>query len=165
MATMIDSASFAMVDTLTRRDAERHPVWSHYDETAHRDLILSWGVSPTQLDAEIERFEYCGTQPLYPVLVLDPLPRLEHPIMVARFVAASGSKLMGYLLEPHAFGLFVGDREFCFNRRLVSAAIIAERKLSLALGEPADGLFPMDYSTGLRAHDGRVLDGRIQRYW
>ena len=162
---MIDSASFAMVDTLTRQDAERHPVWSHYDEPDHRSLILGWGVSPATLDAEIERFEYCGTRPLYPVLELDPLPRLEHLIIVARFVAASGSSLMGYLLEPHAFGLFVGDREFCFNRHLVSAARIAERKLSLALGEPAEGLFPMVYSTGLRAHDGRLVEGRLQRYW
>jgi hypothetical protein len=162
---MIDATSFAMVDTLRHQDIERHPVWGRYAEPDGRSRVLGWGVSEAALDAEIARFEYCGTQPLYPILEFDPLPRIGHLIVAARFVAASETNLTGYLLEPHAFGFFVGEREFCFNRQLVGAAAITARKLSEVLAEPADGLFPVRYETGLRSHDGRTVEGEIRRYW
>jgi len=162
---MIDSGSFEMVEKLTRGDIERHPAWSHYDESEDRSRILSWGVTAAALDAEVERFQYCGTQTLYPVLELDPLPDIEHLIIAADFVTASGMSLPGYLLAPDVFGVFAGEREFCFNRKLVSAAAIAARKLSEALGEAPEDLFPLRYTSRARTHDGRALEGEFQRYW
>lgn len=162
---MIDSRSFHMIEQLTRADVERHPVWSHYEESCDRSRVLSWGVSAAALDAEMERFQYCGTRTLYPVLEYDPLPDIDHLIVAAEFVTAAGTTLLGYLIAPDVFGVFVGEREFCFNRSLVGAAAITARKLSEALGEPPEALFPLRYSSGLRSGDGRAIEGEIQQYW
>jgi len=162
---MIDCGSFQMIEHLTRADVERHPVWSHYDDSEDRSRILGWGVSAATLDAEIERFQYCGTRSLYPVLELGALPDLDHLIVAADFVTASGTTLLGYRIPPHVFGVFVGEREFCFNRTLVGAAAIAARKLSEALGQAPEALFPLRYSIRVRSRDEQAAAGDIQRYW
>jgi hypothetical protein len=162
---MIAAEDFEMIETLTREALGAHPVWTHYEKPEDRDAILGWGVPVKALDDEIARYEYCGPQPLYPVLQLDPLPRKEHLIVGAIFNAACGIELPGYVLEPHAFGVFVGDREFCFNRNLVDLSARAAAKLESALAEEAERLFPFRYSTGLRTHDGRAIEGEIERYW
>jgi len=162
---MIAADTFEMIETLTREALEAHPVWTHYEEPDDRDAILSWGVPVKALDDEIARYEFCGPQPLYPVLQLDPLPRKEHLIVAAVFEAACGITLPGYLLEPHAFGLFVGDREFCFNRNLVGVSARAAAKLGSALAEGPERLFRLRYATGLRRHDGGAIEGEIERFW
>ena len=162
---MITADTFNMIETLTREALEAHPVWTHYEKPRDRDAILSWGVPVTALDDEIARYEYCGPQPLYPVLQLDPLPPTEHLIVAAVFETAGGIALPGYVLEPHAFGLFVGDQEFCFNRNLVGVSARAAAKLGSALAEEPRSLFPLRYASGLRSHDGRTIEGEIQRYW
>jgi hypothetical protein len=164
-STMIRAESFEMIETLTREALEAHPVWTHYEEPRDREAILSWGVPVKALDDEIARYEYCGPQPLYPVLQLDPLPRKEHLIVAAVFDAACGIELSGYVLEPHAFGLFVGDRELCFNRNLVGLSARAAGELESALGEEIERLFPIRYATGLRRHDGSRIEGEIERFW
>jgi hypothetical protein len=162
---MIDADSFEMIETLTREALEAHPVWTHYEEPRDREAILSWGVPVKALDDEIARYEYCGPQPLYPVLQLDPLPRKEHLIVGTVFEAACGIALPGYVLEPHAFGLFVGDREFCFNRILVGLSARAAGELESALAEEIERLFPLRYASGLRRHDGGAIEGEIERFW
>jgi hypothetical protein len=162
---MIDADTFEMIETITRELLEVHPVWTHYEEPRDRDAILSWGVPVKALDEEISRYEYCGPQPLYPVLRFDPLPRKDHLIVAASFETACGIALPGYLLEPHAFGLFVDDREFCFNRNLVGLSARTANELESALGEKLERVFPIRYATGLRGHDGRAIEGEIERYW
>lgn len=162
---MITADTFEMIETLTRKALEAHPVWTHYEKSKDRDAILSWGVPVSTLDDEIARYEYCGPQPLYPVLQLDPLPRKEHLIVAAVFEASCGIELPGYVLEPHAFGLFVGDEELCFNRNLKSVSARAAAKLESALAEEPGSLYPLRYASNLRSHDGRVIEGEIERYW
>ena len=162
---MIAADTFEIIETLTRDALETHPVWTHYEKPSDRDAILSWGVSVKALDDEIARYEFCGPQPLYPVLQLDPLPRKEHLIVAAVFEAACGIALPGYVLEPHAFGLFVGDREFCFNRNLVGLSARTAGELESALAEEIERLFPLRYASGLRRHDGGAIEGEIERFW
>jgi hypothetical protein len=162
---MFAADTFEMIETLTRGALEAHPVWTHFEKADDRDTILGWGVPVSLLDEEIARYEYCGPQPLYPVLQLDPLPQREHLIVAAIFDAACGVELPGYVLEPHAFGLFVGDREFCFNRNLAGISARAAAALASELAEEAERLFPLRYATGFRTHDGRAIEGEIERFW
>jgi hypothetical protein len=161
---MIDADSFQMTDRVTQEWTERHPVWRQYGEHQDRAEIVSWGVSEAVLDREIERLEFCGTQPFFPVLALDSLPASGHLIIAANFVTPSGSEVPGYLLRPHAFGLFVAGNEFTFNLHLTSASAATAERLAAALAESAD-VFPLRYATGLRDHEGKALDGSIERYW
>jgi len=163
--TLLTTDTFEMIETLSRAALERHPVWTHYDKPEDRDVILGWGVPRQALDEEIARYEFCGPQPLYPVLEFDPLPPKDHLIVGATFALANGTTLTGYLLEPHAFGLFVENQEFCFNRSLASLSDRTAGRLAAALGERPDELFPMRYTTGVRASDGRTIEGEIDRFW
>jgi len=162
---MITADTFEMIETLTRDALEVHPVWTHYEKSEDRDTILSWGVPVKALDDELARYEYCGPRPLYPVLQLDPLPSKDHLIVAAAFETACGIALSGYVLDPHAFGLFVGDQEFCFNRNLVGVSARAAAKLGAALADEPGRLFPLRYASRFRSHDGRAIEGEIERYW
>ena len=162
---MITADTFEMIETITREALEAHPVWTHYEKPEDRDAILGWGIPVKALDDEIARYEFCGPQPLYPVLQLGPLPRKEHLIVAATFDTACGIALPGYVLEPHAFGLFVGDRELCFNRNLVDLSARAAAKLESALAEKPERLYPLRFTAGLRTYDGRAIEGTIERYW
>ena len=162
---MIEVGTFQMADRVDRALLERHPAWSPYNERRDRDLIVGWGVAPADLDREIQRFEYCGTLLLFPVLEIDPLPPIVNVFVAARFTTASEASLPGYLLDPHAFGVFVDEKEFTFNRHLAGVSQAAAGKLAQALGADPEGLFPLQYATGLRDADGRALDGQIERPW
>jgi hypothetical protein len=162
---MITADSFEMIETLTREALERHPVWTYYEQSDDRDLILGWGVRGKTIDDEIARYEFCGPQPLYPVLQLDPLPRMPHLIVSVSFRTDCGTSLPGYLLEPHAFGVFIGDREICFNRNLVGRSARAAAELGAALDRDPEHLFPLRYAAGLQTDDGREINGEIERFW
>jgi hypothetical protein len=162
---MITADTFEMIETITREALQRHPVWTHYDESTDRETILGWGVRAKTVDDEIARYEFCGPQPLFPVLQADPLPRRPHLIVSVAFDTASGAGLPGYLLDPHAFGLFVDDREFCFNRTLGGLSARAAASLGSALGEDPERLFPLRYAAELRTDEGRAIRGEIERYW
>jgi hypothetical protein len=157
--------TFEMIEIITRGALERHPVWTHYEQEQDRDVILGWGVREKTLDDEVARYEFCGPQPLFPVLQLDPLPPRPHLIVSVTFESACGTSLAGYLLEPHAFGVFAGDREFCFNRILASLAARAAAGLASALGRRPERLFPLAYSSDLRTPEGRAIRGEIAAFW
>jgi hypothetical protein len=162
---MITADSFEMVDGVTREWLERHPVWCPYDEQEDRPLILAWGVTEARLAEQIERLEYCGTQPLFPVLAIERLPEAGRVLIAADFVTASGRSLPGYVMRPHAFGLFAGDREFCFNHHLISASDRACEKLAAQLGEQPRDIFPLRYDTNVKDGGGKTLAGEIERFW
>jgi len=162
---MITADTFEMIETLTREALQKHPVWTHYEESEDRNVILGWGVGVKTVDDEIARYEFCGPQPLYPVLQIDPLPRRPHLIVAVTFDTACEIALPGYLLEPHAFGIFIDDQEFCFNRNLIGLSARTAAKLGSTLGEDPERLFPLRYAAGLRAGDGRAIRGEIERYW
>jgi hypothetical protein len=157
--------TFEMIETITREALARHPVWAHFEQEEDRDVILGWGVRETTVDDEIARYEFCGPQPLFPVLQLDPLPPRPHLIVSVTFESACGASLPGYLLEPHAFGVFAGDREFCFNRNLASIAARAADGLASDLGRDPERLFPLAYASDLRTHTGCAIRGEIAAFW
>jgi len=162
---MITADSFEMIELITREALERHPVWAHYERSDDHNRILGWGVRGETLDGEIARYEFCGPQPLYPVLQLDPLPRMPHLVVSVSFHTSCGISLPGYLLEPHAFGVFIGDHEICFNRNLRSLAARTAAGLGAALDRDPECLFPLRYAAALRTDDGREISGEIDRFW
>jgi hypothetical protein len=154
-----------MIESISRAALERHPVWAHFEAATDRDTILAWGVDPEIADREIGRYEFCGPQPLYPVLQLEPLPPQSHLIIGVTFESKLGSRCPGYLLEPHAFGIFVEDREFCLNRNLEGLSQRVAVRLASALDTNPDQLFPLRYESELRSHDGDEIRGSVERFW
>jgi len=162
---MIASDDFEMIETISRAALEKHPVWAHYHEEEDRETILAWGVSGEDLDGEIARYEFCGPHPLYPVLKLDPLPVKAHLLIAVAFEGADGTRLPGYVFAPHAFGIYVDDQEFCFNRKLAGVSAREAARLGAALKADSDRLFPLRYATLLRAADGAEIADEIARFW
>lgn len=143
---MIEPAEFRMVELLTRVDLAAHAVWADFHEERDRTRILSWGVTSERLDAEIERYDYCGRSPLYPVLELDSADALANPSIALVFKTNSGLELPGYRLGTHAFGVFVGDSEFCLNPSLPARARRELEKLSAKLDSPLRDVDPLQYA-------------------
>ena len=56
---------FEMRDVVDREALELHPLWAPFRGDEDREMILAWGVTVERLDQEIDRFEYCGTDPLW----------------------------------------------------------------------------------------------------
>ena len=154
---------FEMVETLDRAALERHPVWKTY-RAGDRASILAWGVEPSWLDAELERFGYCGPEPLFPVLECDPLPEGSEIVVAAEIRLASGATLPGYLLEPMAFGVFA-DSEYTFNRGLSRHALQTAERLGAEFDVSREEIFPMSYRCVVRGTDGRPLVGEIVAPW
>jgi hypothetical protein len=154
-----------MIETISREALEKHPAWAPYDEEVDRETILAWGVSGEALARELARYEFCGPQPLYPVLRLDPLPAQPHLVIAVSFDAAGGEQLRGYVFAPHAFGVYVGADEFGFNRNLAGLSARAAARLAAALGTDPERLFPLRYASELRAADGSAIAGEISAFW
>jgi hypothetical protein len=162
---MLDSKTFRFVEMFTRSDLEVHPVWRHYDESRDRSLILAWGVGGERLDREVAKFKFCGPHPLYPVLQLDPLPDGSDMNIRVQLVTSNDCRLDGYVIDPHAVGVFAADREFCFNRNLPGAAGRQAAKLAAALGATVEELFPLSYRADFVRADGSAIEGKLGRYW
>ncbi len=162
---MITPDSFEMIETVSREALEKHPVWAHFESPEDRQTILGWGVAPEIVDDEVSRYEYCGPPPLYPVLEVDPLPSQRHLIVGVTFESSGGIRCAGYLLEPHAFGIFVGDVEFCLNRNLVQLSEQVAVRLASALDTSADLLFPLRYTSELRNQQGIAIQGTLEQFW
>ena len=162
---MITPDSFEMIENISREALEKHPVWAHFESTEDREIILGWGVTPESVDGEISRYEFCGPSALYPVLELDPLPSLRHLVIGVTFETRQGTRCAGYLFEPHAFGIFVGDEEFCLNRNLAQLSERIAARLASALDTRADRLFPLQYTCAFRNHQGIAIEGTLDPFW
>ncbi len=157
-------AGFEMVEMLSPDALERHPVWTPF-RPEHRPWILGWGVTPERLDAELERYEYCGPEPLVPVLDCEPLPDREDLIFAATVRLACGRELPGYQMPPLAFGVFAEGQDWSFNRSLPSFARRVAEKLAAALGIQVEGIFPMRWEAPVKGPDGERLSGEIVAPW
>lgn len=144
---MIDAASFRMIELLTRDDLEAHPVWADFHDERDRARILSWGVTPERLDAEIERYDYCGRAPLYPVVDLAAVRDVASPSIALRVLLPDGSVLPGYRLGANAFGIYVGDEEYCLNPSLPSRAREVVERLAAILGMEAASFGALRYES------------------
>ena len=162
---MITPDSFEMIETVSCEALEKHPVWAHFESPEDRETILGWGVAPERVDSEFNRYEYCGPPPLYPVFELDPLPPQQHLVVGVTFESSHGIRCAGYLLEPHAFGVFVGDGEFCLNRNLAQLSKQVALRLASALDTSTDRLFPLRYACEFRNHHGIAIQGRLEAFW
>ena len=156
---------FEMRDVVGREALEAHPAWAPFRGGEDREMILGWGVTAERLDEEIDRFVYCGTEPLFPILQLDPLPEIGGMVLAVTFEAQSGRRLPGYLMGSGAFGLFTEQREFSFNRSLPEAGSFAARRLGEALAMDWRDLFPLRYRSGFRGVDGREIEGAFEPFW
>ena len=162
---MLAAEKFEMRDVVGPDALAEHPVWAPFKGDEDREMILSWGVTAERLDEEIDRFAYCGTDPVFPILALDPLPEIGGMVLVVTFEAKSGGKLCGYLMETGAFGLFVEQREFSFNPSLPAAGGRVAGRLGEALSAEWRDLFPLRYRTGYRRADGREIEGSLEPFW
>jgi hypothetical protein len=145
----MEPEAFEMVETLDREALARHPVWTPF-RPADRPWILAWGVPPERLDQQIALYQYCGPEPLFPVLDRGRLPARPDLIVAARItLGATGVELPGYVLAPHAWGVFSGGGEHVFNRGLPAASRRSAERLVAALGLAVapEAVFPMRYRT------------------
>jgi hypothetical protein len=142
---MMDPLDFRMVELLTRADLAAHPVWADFHEERDRTRLLEWGVTNERLDEEIARYDYCGRSPLYPVLALKGAGELANPSVALCFTTKAGLELPGYRLGKQAFGVFVGDSEFCLNPSLPSRALRELEKLAAALTVAVTDVDPISY--------------------
>jgi hypothetical protein len=162
---MLDCNSFHLIEYFSREDLDRHPVWRQYEESCDRERILAWGVEPETLDREVAKFRFCGSDPLYPVLDVDPLPAGGGLSIRVSYETRGGAALQGYVIEPHAFGLYSGDRELCLNRNLPAAARRCSEQLVQALGAPLSEIFPITYSSDFKRADGTRVQGELAVFW
>jgi hypothetical protein len=121
-------------------------------------------VEAGRLDAELERFLYCGPEPLFPVLECEPLPEGREIVVAAEIRLASGVALPGYLLDPLAFGVFT-DCEYTFNRGLSRHALQTAERLGAEFGVSRNEVFPLTYRCAVRGPDGRPVVGEIAAPW
>lgn len=156
-------AEFRMIETLSREALAQHPLWAPF-RPPDRARILRWGVDPERLDAELSRYDYCGLDPLFPVPDDEPLDDPKDVFVAVTAVLACGRALPGYLLEPQAFGVFVGEREFTFNRGLPDFSRRAAERLAQALDTAPDAVFPLRYRS-VRDLAGGPLEGAIDAPW
>jgi hypothetical protein len=155
---------FELVERVGPEALARHPVWKTW-RVGDRPRVLAWGVDPAALDAALQRFGYCGPEPLFPVLACERLPDRSELFVAARFELASGHVLPGYLLPPLAFGLFASEHEVAFNRSLPGFARRMADKLAAELGISPDGIFPIRWRSSVRGPEGEPLAGEIAAPW
>jgi hypothetical protein len=144
---VIEPAEFRMIELLTRADLAAHPVWADFHDAADRARILSWGVAPRRLEAEIERYDYCGRAPLYPVLDLAAALEVASPSVGLRIRLPDGESLPGYRVGDSAYGIYLGDDEFCLNPSLPGRAHAELERLAAALGCVPAALERLEYES------------------
>ncbi len=146
---------FEMRERLAAEDLAWHPVWAPF-RAGDRARVLGWGVAPERLDAELERYAYCGPDPLFPVLESEAMPGRADLVVAGSLQFSGGAVLSSaYRIAPHVVGLFVKGREWVFNRFLPERAERAGRELAAALGLPTDAIFPMHFRGRLPGFDAR----------
>jgi len=159
--------AFEMVETLDREALARHPVWTPF-RPSDRPYILAWGVPPERLDQQIALYQFCGPDPLFPVLDGARLPARPDLIVAARLtLGATGVELLGYVLAPHAWGVFTERAEHVFNRGLPAASRRSAERLATALGLAVapEALFPMRYRTAPGGADAARSEGEFPAPW
>jgi hypothetical protein len=156
--------AFEMIETLDREALSRHPVWTPF-RPADRPWILAWGVAPERLDEQLALYAFCGPEPLFPVLDRERLPARSDLIVAAEVTLSCGVGLPGYVLAPHAWGVFTDRAEFVFNRGLPGASRRSAERLAAALGVLVASVFPMRYRMALPGPDGACAEGEFPAPW
>ena len=159
---MIGPAEFRMIELLTLEDLEAHPVWADFHEGADRTRILSWGVAPHRLNAEIERYHYCGRAPLYPVLDLAAALEVASPSVGLRITFPGGQSLPGYRVGDAAFCVYLGDDEYCLNPSLPARARAELERLAAALGCEPGTLACLHYESVAELGAAGRLNGVVE---
>ena len=158
--------AFELIERVTPEALGRHPAWTHFEPDLDHDRLIGWGVTVKQIEEQEAAFVACGLIPLYPVLDPASLEDRNDVALAAHFESAAGPCVSGYLLEPHAFGLFVDGHEFSFNRNLREFSGREAVRLADAIGVDAKALFPMTWRLDerLRKLPGEH-EGVLAAYW
>ena len=162
---MRTSDDFELIESVSADALAGHPVWSHWAPEVDRERVLAWGVSREALDHQVERFESCGLLPLYPVLDLAELGDRKDLVIAATFEAADGARLWGFILEPHAFGIFHRGEEYSFNRNLSAFSQREAERLATALGTSPGMIFPLFFRLDDQVPAAAGHEGEIARFW
>lgn len=149
---------FEMREMLEREDLEAHPLWAPFRDE-DRSVILAWGIPEARIDAELQRYDYCGLEPLFPVLDTARVPDRPDFIVAARVTLRDGRELPGYRLAPWVVGVFADDREWVFNAGLSGRSKAVASSLADVLRMPFDRIFPLHFRTLVPGADGRPLEG------
>ena len=158
---------FKLVRTreLSKRHFDMHPIWSELYDAEEFDEIVSWGVDPAWLAAEIERVHDGSDHAAYPVLQPYPLPGRMRLFMKARLITAGGTIVDGCVMNENAFVLkvFADDQKFTFSRHAELADLNRPelKRLQRALGKPDDPVFPLRYETDFLDHEDQPIAGEF----
>lgn len=139
------ASAFELIERITPEALARHPAWTHFEPDLDHDRLIAWGVTVEQIERQEAAFVACGLIPLYPVLDPSSLEDRTDVTLAARFEPEGGPTLAGYLLDPHAFGVFVSGHEFSFNRNLRDFSAREAVRLARALGRSPEQLFPLTW--------------------
>jgi len=144
---VIDAARFRMIELMSLEDLLDHPVWADFQSDRDRARILSWGVSEAHLEDAIARYDYCGRAPLYPVLDLGSTAEFPNPTIALRVALPDGAFATGYRIGDLAFGVYLGNEEYCLNPQLPSRSRAEFERLARALGCESAELGPLRYES------------------
>lgn len=158
---------FELIERISPEALASHPAWTHFEVEVDRARVLASGIPAPALDDQIRRFEHCGLVPLCPVIELGELARIPDVMLAARFTSPRGPVFDGYLLDPHAFGLFHEGEEYSFNRSLPGFSAREARRLAATLGCQVEDLFPLVWKLDPRATKDVELtaEGSVASFW
>ena len=162
---MITKTGFRMVEVLSRADIDDHPMWADFIDGTDRARVLGWGVAADDLDRELRKYDYCGRNPLYPVLDVadaDSSGTLVNSSVALRFELENGRQLSGYRVGTASFVLFVEEREFCLNPSLPGRCRAEAARLAETLGLQPGSLLPLRFVECIAAADGQPKHGTIE---
>ncbi len=162
-----EAHEFELIERISPEALASHPAWTHFEVEVDRARVLAWGVPAPALDDQVRQFEHCGLVPLCPVIEIGGLARIPDVMLAARFTAPGGPVFDGYLLDPHAFGLFHETEEYSFNRSLPGFSAREARRLAATLGCEVGDLFPLVWQLDPRAtKDGELTAaGSVAIFW
>jgi len=92
-----DIFTLVPMSELSKQHFDRHPIWSEYYDYDERDEILSWGIDPLWLEAELKRVHTENDHCAYPILQPYPLPERMRLYIKAQITTFDGQFLKGTL--------------------------------------------------------------------
>ena len=154
---VIEAAEFRMTELVTRRDLASHPVWADFHGDPDRERILSWGVTPSQLESELDRYGYCGRSPLYPVIDLNCARDLPSVTVELEVALPSGVTAAGYWIRGGVLGVYLNGDEYCFNASLPARMRAEAWRLGRAIGCTGEDLAVIRYESSVAlGPEGRI---------
>jgi hypothetical protein len=151
------------MSALSKSHFEQHPLWSEYYDYEEREEIISWGVDPIWLAAELNSFDKGGEHCVYPILRPYPWPDRMRLYIKARFTTVENEVLDGYIMNDDAYilSIFIADEEFVFSRNMMLIDLNQKELIRLKTLCPQllGDIFPIQYETEFLKSYGNLITG------